>query len=118
MHMRKVLIVLSVTGFVLALATPTFAKVETIKGQVIDQGCYKLNKANTGDRHNMPKGPVDNCATACAKDGHPVAVLTAEGKVYQVTGDLAANKNEKLVVHMTHTVEVTGDVTTTPDGTM
>ena len=38
-------------------------------------------------------------------------MLTADGKVYQVTGALAANKNAKLAAHMLHTVEITGDVT-------
>jgi hypothetical protein len=28
-----------------------------------------------------------------------------------VTGDLAADKNAKLVAHMSHNVELTGDVT-------
>ena len=116
--MRRMFIALSAAAFVLALSAPSFAKVETVKGQLIDQGCYKMNKANTTDRHQMPKGPVDNCATACAKDGHGVALLTSDGKIYEITGDLAANKNEKLVGHMTHTVEVTGDVTTAGDGAM
>jgi hypothetical protein len=116
--MRRLVIGLTAVGFVVALSTPALAKVETVKGQLVDQGCYKMNKANTGDRHTMPKGPVDGCATACVKDGHPAAVLTSDGKVYQITGDLAANKNEKLVGHMTHTVEITGDVTTEADGTM
>ena len=35
-----------------------------------------------------------------------------------MAGDLAANKNEKLVGHIAHTIEVTGDVTTAPDGAM
>ena len=31
--------------------------------------------------------------------------------MYTVTGDLAADKNAKLVSHMSHKVELTGDVT-------
>ena len=50
--------------------------------------------------------------------GRPLALLTADGKVYEITGDLAANKNEKLVGHIAHTIEVTGDVTTATDGAM
>ena len=34
-----------------------------------------------------------------------------DGKVYQITGELAANMNEKIVPHVAHTVEITGDVT-------
>ena len=116
--MRKLLIGLTAMGFIVALGAPALAKVETVKGQLVDQGCYKMNKVNTGDRHEMKNGPRENCATECAKQGHAVAVLTSEGKVYQVTGDLAANNNDKLIAHMAHTVEVTGDVTTEQDGSM
>ena len=50
-------------------------------------------------------------SNTCAKGGQPVALLTADGKIYTVTGDLAADKNAKLVPHMSHKVELTGDVT-------
>jgi hypothetical protein len=51
------------------------------------------------------------CALDCAKRGEPLALLTADGKVYRIAGGLAANKNAKLIAHMNHTVEITGDVT-------
>jgi hypothetical protein len=51
-----------------------------------------------------------NCARACALEGFPVGLLTTDGKVYHVTGDLAANSNAKLAPHMTKTVTITGDV--------
>jgi hypothetical protein len=57
----------------------------------------------------MPADTAD-CAVACAKKGAPMALLTSDGKVYQIAGGLAANKNEKLVPHVAHTVEITGDV--------
>jgi hypothetical protein len=41
-----------------------------------------------------------------------MALVTADGKVYQITGDLAANMNAKIVPHVLHTVEISGDVTT------
>jgi hypothetical protein len=44
------------------------------------------------------------------EEGQRVGRLTAGGKVYQVTGGLAAANNAKLVPHMSHTVTVTGDV--------
>jgi hypothetical protein len=116
--MRRLVIAVTAVGFVAAFGGLTFAKAETVKGQLIDQACYKMNKANIGERHEMRNGPVDDCATECAKEGRPVALLTSDGKVYQVTGDLAGSKNERLVPHMTHTVEITGDITTEPDGTM
>lgn len=102
MRMRNVLAGVSLTAFVLTLGATAFAKTETIKGQLIDQECYLMEKKVDTDR---------SCAVSCAKSGKPIAVLTASGKVYQITGGLAADKNAKLVDHMLHTVEITGDVT-------
>ena len=79
-----------------------FAKTETIKGQLVDEECFRKEKKVEAD---------SSCATACAKDGKPVAVLTADGKLYQVRGPLAENKNAKLVPHINHTVQITGEVT-------
>src|ERR1700747_1932433 len=107
----KLLAGLTVAVFVLALGTVAFAPTHTISGQLIDQICYKMNKANTGVDHKMPSGDEANCAATCAKMGQPVALLTSDGKVYTVTGDLAANNNAKLVPHLSHKVELTGDVT-------
>ena len=109
--MRKLLAGLTVAVFVLALGTVAFAATQTISGQLIDQICYKMNKSNTGVDHKMPSGDEANCAATCAKMGQPVALLTSDGKVYTVTGDLAANNNAKLVPHLSQKVELTGDVT-------
>ena len=57
----------------------------------------------------MAGSAMDDCMIDCAKKGEPVALLTADGKVYRIVGGLAANKNEKLIAHMNHTVEITGD---------
>jgi hypothetical protein len=90
--------------FVVCLAVPAFAKTETVKGELVDQACYIKDKKNVGASHK-------ECADSCAKKGQPVAIVTPEGKVYQVTGALAADHNAKLAPHMAHTVEITGDVT-------
>lgn len=108
--MRKTLSGLVATAFVVSLAAPAFAKTETIKGEVVDQTCYMKDKKNMGASHK-------ECAETCAKKGAPMALLTADGKVYQITGGLAADSNAKLVSHVAHTVEITGDVTT-KDGKM
>jgi hypothetical protein len=108
---RKLLAGLTVAVFVLALGTVAFAATQTLSGQLIDQICYKMNKSNTGVDHKMPSGDEANCAATCAKMGQPVALLTSDGKVYTVTGDLVANNNAKLVPHLSHKVELTGDVT-------
>jgi hypothetical protein len=108
---RKLCATLTVVVFVLALGVVAFSAAQTISGQLIDQTCYKMNKSNTGVDHKMPSGDEANCAATCAKMGQPVALLTSDGKVYTVTGDLAANNNAKLVPHLSHKVELTGDVT-------
>lgn len=107
--MRKLWAGLTVGVFVLALSTVAFAATQTISGQLIDETCYKQNKANTGVDHKMPE-PTPGCAASCAKMGLPLALLTADGKVYTVTGDLAANNNAKLAPHLSHKIEITGDV--------
>lgn len=39
-----------------------------------------------------------------------MGLLTPDGKVYQLAGGLAMNKNAKLVPYLGHTVSITGDV--------
>jgi hypothetical protein len=108
--MRRTFAGLAIAAFVVALTAPAFAASETVKGQVVDMGCYKADKSNTGVDHKMPKGDTKDCALGCAKAGQPLALLTSDGKVYQIAGGLAADKNAKLIAHVSHTVEITGDV--------
>ena len=114
--MRITLVGLAATALVATLASPAFAKMETVTGVLVDQACYLLNQANIRQKHVMKNGPVDNCATTCAKKGEPVAVITPTGKMYVVIGQYTANKNRILVGYMTHTVAMTGDVSTAKDG--
>jgi len=109
--MRKMFAGLMVVAFLAALAAPAFAKTETVKGRIVDVSCYMKDKANNaGKDHKMPADTAD-CAAACAKKGAPMALLTDDGKVYQLTGGLAEDKNAKIIPHIAHVVEVTGDVT-------
>lgn len=107
--MSKVMAGLTAIVFVMALGAPAFAATQTVNGRIIDAGCYAKDKSNTGVDHKMPADTKD-CAIACAKRGRPMAILASDGKVYTIAGDLAANNNEKLVPHVSHIVEVTGDV--------
>lgn len=116
--MRSVFAGVAAAAFVVALSAPAFAKTETVKGQVVDESCYKMDKSNTGADHKMPHGDQKDCAVACAKQGQPLAILTSDGKVYEIAGGLAANKNAKLIPHITHTVEITGDVMDHGNGKM
>jgi hypothetical protein len=107
--MRKWIAVLTVLGLAVVLSAPVAAKTETIKGQLVDQTCYMKDKVNNkGVDHKMPADTKD-CAIACATKGQPLALVTADGKVYQIAGDLVANNNAKLIPHLSHTVEITGD---------
>ena len=110
--MRKMFAGLMVVAFLVALSAPAFAKTETVTGRIVDVSCYTMDKANNaGKDHKMPKGDTADCAVACAKNGRPMAILTDDGKVYVLAGGLAADKNAKIVPHVAHVVEVTGDVT-------
>jgi len=107
--MLKLFAGIVVSAFLLAVATPVLAKTETVTGKIVDMSCYLKDQANNaGSDHKMPKD-VPACAQACAKNGRPMALLTADGKVYEIAGGLADNKNEKLIPHITHTVSITGD---------
>ena len=109
--MRRMLAALTAAAFVVALGAPAFAKEETVKGQIVDQTCYLKEKAANPGK-DVIAGEDKECAIECAKKGQPMALVTSDGKVYQITGDLAANMNAKIVPHVLHTVEISGEVTT------
>ena len=105
--MRKAAAVL-ISGLSVAACGSVFARTETVTGQVIDLYCYSRNNKDVGMDHRDGR----ECAWACIKwEGQPVGLLTADGKVYQLTGALVAGNNDKVAPHLTHTVTVTGDVT-------
>lgn len=111
--MRKLLAAVVLSA---AAGAPLLAATETVTGTIVDQSCYLKDKANNaGVDHKMP-ADVKECALACARKGRPMALLAADGKVYTITGGLAADNNAKLVGHVGHKVEVTGDVVS-KDGT-
>lgn len=107
--MKKVLVGALVTACAIAFSVPVMAKTATVKGTVVDEGCSLKEMA---DHKADPKAAaeMEQCAIDCAKRGEPLALLTADGKVFRIAGGLAANKNAKLIAHMNHTVEITGDV--------
>jgi hypothetical protein len=100
--MRKV-----ATIVICSLLVGVAAKAQEVTGQLIDLSCYALDKENTGNHHKN-RGLI--CAQACAREGFAVGLLTTDGKVYQVIGELAANYNAKLAPHMSHTVTLTGEI--------
>jgi hypothetical protein len=81
------------------------AESRTITGEVIDIQCYTKDGAKgTGEAHA-------DCAKSCAKRGMPVGILASDG-VYEITGAMTQNKNEKLIEYVAKKVEATGEVTT------
>jgi hypothetical protein len=108
--MRHFVALITAMTVVVAFSAPASAKTMTVKGQVVDEGCSLKEMGQKGGDHEKAE-EMAQCAIDCAKRGEPVALLTADGKVYRIAGGLAANNNAKLVPHMNHTVEITGDVT-------
>lgn len=53
----------------------------TAEGTLVDSKCYGMMRSNTGNDHQSPDGVMKGCAAKCAKDGIPVGVLQANGKV-------------------------------------
>lgn len=78
---------------------------KTIEGTLVDTKCYTMNPKNVGNDHMSPKGTLPNCASACAKMGIPVAILTADGKVYTLAVPAA-----QLADYMAKEARVTGAV--------
>jgi hypothetical protein len=101
-------IVAAVVAALACVAASGLADTDTVTGVLVDRVCYTKDKANTTVAH---KGMGDACAQECAKKGQPLALVTSTGELFTVVGDLAANKNEKLIPHLSHTVTLTGDVT-------
>jgi hypothetical protein len=78
---------------------------KTIEGTLVDTKCYTMNPKNVGNDHMSPNGVLPNCASACAKMGIPVAILTADGKVFTLAVPAA-----QLADYMAKEARVTGVV--------
>jgi hypothetical protein len=108
--MKKLMFgVFGVAAMAVALAPVVSAKPTTVKGELIDTACGKNTETGAA---------LEACAKRCAGRGEPVAVYTADGGVYLVTGSFIAEKNAKLLEFMGKSVEVTGEVTKDKDGKM
>jgi type 1 fimbria pilin len=80
------------------------AKEVTIKGEIVDQPCYEGSNTKRGESHKA-------CALSCAKRGNQLAIVDDKNNLYSITGDYAANKNEKLITFVSETVEAKGVIT-------
>ena len=86
----------------LAVTSSGAGKQLTVKGYVIDSACAftkGLKKPISGD-----------CATACAKAGSPLVILTDKGTIYWPIADTtpSTSQNDKLLPYAGQRVNVTG----------
>lgn len=92
------------------MGVSAFAKTETVKGQLIDQECYLMEKKVETD---------PTCAVQCGAPSlasrsrcSPPTVRCSMWSAGWEAGWLAANTSVRLTAHMLQTLEITGDVTT------
>jgi hypothetical protein len=75
--------------------------VQTIQGELVDLACY-LGHGGKGEKHKA-------CATSCAKNGLPIALLDKDNTLTIVIGDHKP-MNAELADKMGTTVKLTGEV--------
>jgi hypothetical protein len=77
---------------------------ETIKGYVLDSACAFTK--------GLKKPISAECATACAKAGSPLVILTDNRTIYWPTSDAtpAQGQNDRLIEFAAKRVVVTGKV--------
>lgn len=87
------------------------AKTVTIKGEVVDSGCYLSHGAKGADHKE--------CATKCISGGMPMGLLTADNKFYLLTLNHSnADPYNSLKDMASATVEITGTTATRNGVTM
>src|SRR5215469_1428808 len=93
-------VVLAVAVF----ATEEAGKTETVKGYVLDSACA-ITKG-------LKKPGSSECATACAKAGSPLVILTAAGTIYWPIADTipSSSQNDKLLPFAGKSVTVSGKI--------
>jgi hypothetical protein len=76
----------------------------TVKGYVLDSACAFTK--------GLKKPISGECATACAKAGSPLVILTDNGTIYWPIADTtpSSGQNEKLLPFAGKTVTATGKV--------
>jgi hypothetical protein len=99
MTMRIAVSIIALAAFGLAHDKPN-GKAVTITGTVVDTGCYMSHDA-ISEKH------ID-CAMMCAKNGVPLAIVDAAGKVYMPVAAEHTNQNVKLMPFVEKKVKVTG----------
>jgi hypothetical protein len=86
------------------LATGDSGKEITVKGYVLDSACAFTK--------GLKKPISSDCATACAKAGSPLVILSDNGTIYWPIADTtpSSGQNEKLMPFAGKTVTASGRV--------
>jgi hypothetical protein len=103
-HLMKALLILIVAAGSMNAQEKKMTKEMTISGEVVDVACYLAGDA---------KGPGHvACATACAKAGGALGILTADGKLYVslLPDDHKKSPNHLLMDFIGKNVEAKGYV--------
>lgn len=79
-------------------------KAVTVKGYVLDSACAFTK--------GLKKPISPDCATACAKAGSPLVILSSAGTIYWPIADTtpSSGQNEKLLPYAGKEVTVTGKI--------
>src|SRR5579871_3689346 len=94
------IVVAGIASFTALLAHEIKGKPISLNGTVVDTGCYFAGE-ETGAKHLA-------CATMCAKNGLPLAIVDGAGKLYMVLGEEHKNPNTKLMPFIEKKVKITG----------
>ena len=103
-HHKFINLVLLLSLVIAAFAAETTPKEIAVKGYVLDSACAFTKGL---------KKPISvECATACAKAGSPLVILTPTGTIYWPIADStpSSSQNDKLLPFAGKNVSVSGKV--------
>ena len=100
-HVKKVALAVALA---IGVVTPMMAETTSVTGELVTIMCYTGHgDKGRGEAHV-------SCATKCAKQGYPLAVLTSDGTLYKLTGTLTADHNAGLQSLLSKDVVATGTI--------
>jgi hypothetical protein len=103
-HHKFINLVLLLSPVIAAFAAETTPKEIAVKGYVLDSACAFTK--------GLKKPISAECATACAKAGSPLVILTPSGAIYWPIADStpSSSQNDKLLPFAGKNVSVSGKV--------
>jgi hypothetical protein len=103
-HQKFINLALLLSLVMAAFAAETTPKESAVKGYVLDSACAFTK--------GLKKPISAECATACAKAGSPLVILTPSGAIYWPIADStpSSSQNDKLLPFAGKNVSVSGKV--------